>query len=94
MLRIFLLISCFVAGSVNAAGYSSNQMQIQEQVRETVQMSDRCLENIEYYNDKIAKYEYRIALTDYQRLKLDYYKQELRSWENYCYNGGLDPDFN
>lgn len=74
-------------------GGISNRNQIQEQLKATPQMSDRCIRNIDYYSKKITRYELKVHLNSYQEEVLKYYKTSRAAWEDYCYGDGKDPEF-
>jgi len=63
------------------------------QLRNTDEMSERCVSNINYYNEKLYKYSLKLHLNTGQKIKSHYYESELESWEDYCYGDGQDPVF-
>jgi len=86
---VIMLVLVFIA--IQTHVYAGGT--IQEQLRDTPEMSERCIKNIGYYQDKIAKYELRVHLNAGQKIKVHYYKSELESWQDYCYGNAEDPDF-
>jgi len=65
---------------------------IESQLKESPQMSKRCIKKIAYYEKKIVKYK---AIPKNKRravhkIKLNYYINELATWQEYCY--GTDED--
>lgn len=57
---------------------------IEDQLRDTPEMSHQCAKNIKYFSNKIAEYNTKDKLTIGQKLKLQYYISELESWNDYC----------
>jgi len=60
---------------------------IESQLKDSPQMSKRCIEKINYYEKKIVKYR---AIPENKRrrvhkIKLNYYTNELVNWQEYCY---------
>lgn len=86
-MRYFLLIIALMFNNVQAGG------NIQEDLRETPEMSERCVASITYYQARISKYELKVHLSAGQKIKVHYYKSELASWQDYCYGDGNDPVF-
>ena len=86
-MKYILLTLMLLFGTAYAGGT------IQSELRETPEMSARCIKNIGYYQDKISKYELRVHLNTGQKIKVHYYKSELASWQDYCYGNAEDPDF-
>ena len=89
-----LFVLLFLASNTYAMNF---QQQVQEQLKSSQGMQDRCEQNILYYEDKIRSYEAKYPNEDdhnaYMRAKLDYYYDELESWDDYCNGIGNDPDF-
>ena len=63
------------------------------QLRNTDEMSERCVTNINYYNEKLYNYSLKLHLNAGQKIKSHYYEGELESWTDYCYGDGDDPVF-
>jgi hypothetical protein len=66
---------------------------IEAELRDTPEMTERCLSNISYFESKVEKYESKSHLSAGQKIKIHYYKSELESWEDYCLGDSADPDF-
>jgi hypothetical protein len=93
-MRNILFILFLLAGNVYAMDF---QQQVQEELKATPSMINRCKANILYYEDKIQTYEAKYPDPDdynaYMNAKLDYYYDELESWLDYCDGEGSNPDF-
>lgn len=72
---------------------SASGQSIQEELRATPEMSEKCIQNISYFQDKIGDSELKVHLSTGQKIKVHYYKSELKSWQDYCYGDADDPDF-
>ena len=85
-MKYLLIMLLFVTTQAFAGG------QLQQQLKESPQMSEKCMTNISYYKSKIFDYELKVHLSVGQKIKLHYYRSELDAWEEYCSPGDDDPD--
>jgi len=63
------------------------------QLRNSDEMSERCVTNINYFNGKLYNYSLKLRLSAGEKIKSHYYESELESWQDYCYGDGADPVF-
>lgn len=92
-MRYFIIMLLLLSTMQAQAGGVSNQIQIQQQLKATPEMDERCISNIDYYDKKITKYELKVHLNSYQKQVLKYYQSEKEAWNEYCNGFGDDPDF-
>lgn len=65
---------------------------VQKKLRDTPEMSKRCVERIGHYTEKVKEYQKKVDVflvkrkkpRTIDRLKLGYFKMEVRDWTNYC----------
>jgi len=59
---------------------------IEQQLKESPQMSKRCIKKIAYYEKKIVKYKAvpRNKRNVAYEIKVNYYINELANWQVYC----------
>jgi len=92
MRYIIFAIMLMLSTQVQAGGELKTG--INQQLRESPEMDARCGQNINFYQEKITRYELSVHLSAGKKIVLHYYKTELQAWQDYCYGDSLeDPDF-
>lgn len=57
---------------------------IEKQLKDSPQMSKRCIDKITYYEKKVVRYNAILKKRPIHKIKLNYYINELATWQEYC----------
>lgn len=87
MKYFILAFSIMFASSIFAMGVTEqHELNVQQKLKETPEMSNYCKNRLEYLQKKIKKWEGKLAKENnsWNKAKVDYYRKEYKDWVGYC----------